>query len=199
MYSTFFCRYFQSKLSRSNGDEFATEILSKPVLVLAIEEYFNSPTLDTLAMLYDSLNAMDLSLMPKLSLLERHILQASSAKDLFVEKFERMISQQKEDDDDSGVADRLASGENTPQSAGFRQALPRDTHEYESRIKFNNHSVPVKIPTAKSAETVGSFSIIKLIQVRTSELSMKKRCTDMSRHSPVRTRARLSPLLFTRT
>lgn len=136
----------------------------KPVLVLAIEEYFKAPTWDTLAMLFDSVNAMDLSLMPKLSLLERYILQASNAKDLFVEKFERMIQQERDLEGSAVPDDNFGSGENTPQTAGMRHAVPRDTHEFETRIRFNNHSVPVKIPTAKSAETVGSFSVIKLIQ-----------------------------------
>lgn len=136
----------------------------KPVLVLAIEEYFKSPTLDTLATLYESLNSMDLSLLPRLSLLERIILQSSNAKDMFIEKFERMIQQQKEQEQRANAASSGLADEFMPPGTNSRFALPKDTHEFESRIHFNGHSIPVKIPTAKSSETIGSFSVIKLIQ-----------------------------------
>ncbi|KAB8349833.1 hypothetical protein FH972_023846 [Carpinus fangiana] len=121
----------------------------KPLLVLAIEEYFRAPTLDTLANLYTSVNSMDLSLVPRLSLLEGIILSASSTKTMFMERFEKMIEQQKDDD---------------PRHEQPRQTLPRDTHEFETRIPYNGHTLPVKIPVAKWPETVGNFSIIKLIQ-----------------------------------
>ena len=138
----------------------------KPVLVLAIEEYFKSPTLETLAALYTSLNSMDLSLMPRLSLLERIILQSSNSKDMFIEKFERMIQQQKEEEEEQrlNLASDELGDEYLPPGANSKYVLPKDTHEFESRIHFNNHSIPVKIPTAKSSETIGSFSVIKLIQ-----------------------------------
>lgn len=135
----------------------------KPVLVLAIEEYFKAPTLETLETLYTSLNSMDLSLMPRLSLLERIILQSSNAKDMFIEKFERMIQQQKEQEQRNHPSSSALADE-FPSHGGSRFALPKDTHDFESRIAFNNHSIPVKIPTAKSSETIGSFSVIKLIQ-----------------------------------
>ena len=57
-------------------------------MLLALEEYFKSPVTETLSMLFDAVNSMDLSLMPKLNILERHLLLASDNKDLFVEKFE---------------------------------------------------------------------------------------------------------------
>ncbi|KAL9061558.1 MAG: hypothetical protein Q9162_000090 [Coniocarpon cinnabarinum] len=127
----------------------------KPVLVLAIEQYWKTPTFETLAGLYESLNAMDLSLMPRLSLLERMILQASTAKDMFIEKFEQMIEQQQQSAKAEDTSLQLLPSQNN---------LPKDTHEFESRIYFNGHPIPVKIPTAKSSETVGNFSVIKLIQ-----------------------------------
>ena len=107
---------------------------------------------------------MDLSLLPRLSLLERIILQASNAKDLFIEKFERMIQQRKEEDAfSSSHSSRQVEGDiGSPSSP--RYSLPRDTHEFESRIIYNKMPIPVKIPTARSPETVGDFSIIQLIQ-----------------------------------
>lgn len=115
---------------------------------------------ETLASLYDSLNAMDLSLLPKLSFLERNILQASSAPDMFIEKFEQMVAQrQVEDIEDT----RLALSKTTSGPAN-RYTLPRDTHEFESRVMYNGIPVPIKVPTAIQPETVGDFSLIKLIQ-----------------------------------
>jgi hypothetical protein len=135
---------------------------------LALEEYFKTPTLDTLEQLYDSVNAMDLSLMPKLSPLERQILLASDGKDLFVEKFDQMIQQKM-------LEENITPGEpfaDSPTKQTFdlsrhqtQKQLPRDTHEYETRVIYNGIPIPIKVPTAISPETVGDFSIIKLIQI----------------------------------
>ncbi|KAH8726788.1 docking domain of Afi1 for Arf3 in vesicle trafficking-domain-containing protein [Phaeosphaeriaceae sp. PMI808] len=133
----------------------------KPLLLLALDEYFRAPVIETLASLYNALNAMDLSLLPRLSLLENFVLHASDAKDMFIEKFEQMIRQRKK-------LDAQRNSEDTPFDSISKQkktySLPRDTHEFESKINYNGVPVPVKIPTALSAETVGDFSLIKLIQ-----------------------------------
>ncbi|TKA49322.1 hypothetical protein B0A49_13460 [Cryomyces minteri] len=139
----------------------------KPLLLLALEEYFRAPVPETLASLYNAVNAMDLSLMPRLSLFERFILQASDAKDLFIEKFDQMIQQRMAED---ASRNSLPSDDPPPQvlspskSSHKRYALPRDTHEFESRVLYNSVPVPIKVPTSLSPETVGDFSLIKLIQ-----------------------------------
>ncbi|THX99068.1 spindle pole body interacting protein [Aureobasidium pullulans] len=130
----------------------------KPLLLLALEEYFRTPTIDTLASLYESVNNMDLSLLPRLSFQERYILQASDVKDLFLEKFEAMVHKRVQQDKKNSQSD---DQQQTPRQ---RYALPRDTHEFDSVVKYNNIPVPIKIPTALSLETVGDFSLIKLIQ-----------------------------------
>ena len=133
----------------------------KPLLLLALEDYMKTPTPDTLELLWNSLNAMDVSMVPRFSLHERHILQASDAKDMFVEKFEHMIAQ-RQDDEFTG---RVARQPESPTRSGAPQyAVPRDTHEFESKIVYNGIPIPVKIPTALSPETVGDFSLMKLIQ-----------------------------------
>ncbi|KAF1984176.1 spindle pole body interacting protein [Aulographum hederae CBS 113979] len=134
----------------------------KPLLLLALEEYFRVPVPETLAHLYHAVNSMDLSLMPRLSQLERHILQASDAKDMFVEKFEQMIKQRMAADRERNSVE--SSHTENSQIQQQRYMLPRDTHEFESRVYYNNIPVPIKIPTATSPETVGDFSLIKLIQ-----------------------------------
>ncbi|KAF3032503.1 hypothetical protein E8E12_003938 [Didymella heteroderae] len=131
----------------------------KPLLLLALEEYFRHPVIETLASLYNALNSMDLSLLPKLSTLETFVLHATDAKDMFIEKFEQMIRQQKAID-----AERtsLSSTDSHPKRTAY--ILPRDTHEFESKVNYNGIPVPVKVPSALSPETVGDFSLIKLIQ-----------------------------------
>lgn len=133
----------------------------KPLLLLALEDYFKTPSQKILENLYNALNAMDLSLMPRLSLLERGILQANDVKDLFVEKFETMIEQRLEEEEH----DRVTSPPSSPSRNGQpKYIVPRDTHEFESRIVYNDIPIPVKIPTAPSPETVGDFSLVSLIQ-----------------------------------
>ena len=134
----------------------------KPMLVLALEDYFKAPYPETLELLYNSLNAMDLSLMPRLSLLERHILQASHSKDMFVEKFEKMIQQRATEDAQSGAAQDPPE---SPNRTAQRYVIPRDTHEFESKIVYNGIPIPVKVPVALSPELVGDFSLVKLVQV----------------------------------
>lgn len=134
----------------------------KPLLLLALEDYFKSPYPETLELLYNAVNEMDLSLMPRLSLLERHIMQASDTKDMFVEKFEEIIRHRLAPEANSGKS--IESLE-SPTRHGGRYAVPRDTHEFESKIVYNGIPVPVKVPTALSPETVGDFSIVKLVQI----------------------------------
>ncbi|KAL8666497.1 MAG: hypothetical protein Q9168_007478 [Polycauliona sp. 1 TL-2023] len=143
----------------------------KPLLLLALEEYFRSPFPETLAALYDAVNAMDLSLMPRLTVLERNILQASDTKDLFIEKFEQMIKQKTLEDSKSNEVPPAESPEKAGRESSrptARYNTPRDTHEFESRVVYNQIPIPIKVPTSTSAETVGDFSLIKLIQAFSS-------------------------------
>ncbi|KAK3296234.1 docking domain of Afi1 for Arf3 in vesicle trafficking-domain-containing protein [Chaetomium fimeti] len=149
----------------------------KPLLLLALEEYFKAPVPETLAMLYDAVNEMDLSLMPKLTWLERHLLQSSENKDLFVEKFEQMIQARISGRSGGDVDQPLdASKGPPPPPTVFRSGskahieghaayvVPRDTHEFESKVMYKGIPIPVKVPVAVMPEIVGDFSLIKLIQ-----------------------------------
>jgi hypothetical protein len=151
-------------------------------------------------MLYTAVNAMDLSLMPRLSLLERHLLLASDNKDLFVEKFVQMIQVRMAEDgahDDARQIEQnqhlyrpdTAATEVPPVTAaavaaaaaarrpGISRAgtkahfesqsaysIPRDTHEFETKVFYKGIPIPIKVPVAVMPETVGDFSLIKLIQ-----------------------------------
>jgi hypothetical protein len=134
----------------------------KPLLLLALEEYFRAPVLDTLASLYNAVNSMDLSLMPRLSSVERNILQATDSKDMFVEKFSLMIQQRMAEDAQRHSNNSQGSSAASPGGA-TKHPLPRDTHEFESRVQYNGVPVPIKVPVAVTPETVGDFSLVKLI------------------------------------
>lgn len=141
-------------------------------MLLALEEYFKSPVPETLAMLYDAVNAMDLSLMPKLTYLERQLLQSSENKDLFVQKFEKMV-QMRIEENQSAEGHREQP---TPRPQIYRAgtkaflegtaqySVPRDTHEFESKVMYKGIPIPIKVPVAVMPESVGDFSLIKLIQ-----------------------------------
>lgn len=109
--------------------------------------------------------------MPRLSLLERYLLQASENKDLFVEKFEQMIQMRMAEDRGetvenlSGSPERLIrNGTKAHVQAHSTYSVPRDTHEFETKVTYNGIPIPIKVPVAISPETVGDFSLIKLIQ-----------------------------------
>lgn len=106
--------------------------------------------------------------MPRLSILERHILLASDTKDLFVEKFEKMIQQRMAEESRSNSIsspDSPTKPTSNPIQQISKYLVPRDTHEFESRVIYNQIPIPIKVPTSVSPETVGDFSIIKLIQI----------------------------------
>ena len=115
--------------------------------------------------------------MPKLTLLERHLLQASESKDLFVEKFEQMIQLRMAEErgqpmDQTAISngspekrkDLLRNGTKAHVGARAPYSVPRDTHEFETKVMYNGIPIPIKIPVAISPETVSDFSLIKLIQ-----------------------------------
>ncbi|KAG9034597.1 hypothetical protein FRB95_013050 [Tulasnella sp. JGI-2019a] len=59
----------------------------KPILLIALEDYYADPSVECLIRLFDAVNAMDISLAPTLSRDEKLVLRVSERKDLFAEKF----------------------------------------------------------------------------------------------------------------
>ncbi|KAF8476970.1 docking domain of Afi1 for Arf3 in vesicle trafficking-domain-containing protein [Kalaharituber pfeilii] len=150
----------------------------KPILLLALEEYFKYPTTETLEKLYNAVNEMDLSCMPKLSVLECQILAASDNKEMFIEKFEEMQRNASPIQRSPSSLSQLQNGDGGLMSNGEKNTKPayidlisgrknifinRDTHEFETRVVYNGIPIPVKIPVAILPETVGDFSLIQLI------------------------------------
>ncbi|OCF42058.1 hypothetical protein I317_04145 [Kwoniella heveanensis CBS 569] len=105
----------------------------KPLLLLALEEYFLSPSPEILARLFDSANAISTAGMPRLNRYERILLRSSERKDLFEEKFgiTESLSGTKEVFDDINISGGGAteytglgsgSGEGQESSGGSRSA-----------------------------------------------------------------------------
>lgn len=121
---------------------------------------------------------MDLSLIPRLTLLERVLLQTSDNKDLFVEKFEQMIQMRMAEErgevldgqktldgpDKRGDINLTRIGTKAHVQNHSTYSVPRDTHEFETKVVYNDIPIPIKVPVAIAPETVGDFSLIKLIQ-----------------------------------
>lgn len=63
----------------------------KPVLLMALDDYFSDPSQDCLARLFDAVNSMDISQAPRLSRYEKLIMRTSERKDLFIEKYEELM------------------------------------------------------------------------------------------------------------
>jgi hypothetical protein len=141
-------------------------------LVLALEEYFHSPTEDTLAHLFASLNEMDLGQMPTLNYLERTILTASDNKDMFREKY--LLDEDGGGDGDGGPASThhrdpsLDSKRMTfiSLTSGNRfqlppQTGPKDCHFFETKIVYKGRKIPIQIPITGTPDIVGDVSFIR--------------------------------------
>lgn len=59
----------------------------KPVLLMALDDYFADPAQEHLSRLFDAVNAMDIAHAPRLSRDEKLVMRVSERKDVFVEKF----------------------------------------------------------------------------------------------------------------
>lgn len=57
------------------------------MLLLALDDYFASPSQDCLARLFDAINSMDVTGAPELTRYEKLVMRASERKDIFGEKF----------------------------------------------------------------------------------------------------------------
>jgi len=148
----------------------------EPLLVLALEEYFISPTEHTLAHLFTSLNEMDLTLLPTLTYLERTILIASDSKDMFREKFAAPISPlppmsaggrgEEEQSSPQSTHSREMSRDSLKRltfinlTSGNRfqlsnQVGPKDCHFFETKIVYTGKKIPVQIPITATPDIVG--------------------------------------------
>lgn len=130
----------------------------KPVVSAALDMYFQSGEADLLPSLYKSINAINLSVMPRLTLVEKTILRSSSDNLMFNEKFlqrEEIMNHQRQ----------FGGGGNN--GVSFTGIVDYDAvidrHFYETRVVFNGVNDTVRIPMTTFPEEIGDFSVIKLI------------------------------------
>ncbi|KAG1516564.1 hypothetical protein G6F47_007939 [Rhizopus delemar] len=151
----------------------------KPVLLLAMEKYFENPTIEILESLYEAVNSMDLSRMPKFTWHERQILRASDNKTMFEEMFvdeEEEASDTEEIGEDEEIEfNRQRRGTYIDLTSGnLREQIPslsKDRHFFETKIKYEGIPLPIKIPLTVNPEEVGDFSVIKLINTFTPNVN----------------------------
>ncbi|CAG8460492.1 2611_t:CDS:10, partial [Funneliformis caledonium] len=153
----------------------------KPVLLIALENYFQNPSVECLASLYESVNSMNVTNMPKFSTHEKAILRASENKDMFEEKFDYENCKKQQDNENTGkglgIVNNAEGGEAgtdnaTSDDANFKRAtyvdlIPnlnknKDRHFYETKVEYGI-KLPIRVPLTVNPEEVGDFSLIKLI------------------------------------
>ncbi|KAK9493277.1 docking domain of Afi1 for Arf3 in vesicle trafficking-domain-containing protein [Lipomyces doorenjongii] len=131
----------------------------KPILLLAMTEYFDNLNIDVLKNLYQSLNAMDISSMPSFERFEKQILSSNSLRNLFVERFQverlqPLIERTKAVHPQNSILSHDSA----------KASLNKyDTHFYESKVKFNNLDIPMRIPVDSFPDYVGDPSPILLL------------------------------------
>ncbi|KAI8376380.1 docking domain of Afi1 for Arf3 in vesicle trafficking-domain-containing protein [Radiomyces spectabilis] len=153
----------------------------KPVLLLAMEKYFENPCKEILESLYKAVNSMDLSRIPNFTWHERQILRASNNKSMFEEMFVEEASEKLASPTSAGTSSskwdgfssddeestRLRRGTYIDLTSGqMREILPslsKDRHFYETKIEYEGIKLPIRVPLTMNAEEVGDFSLIKLI------------------------------------
>ncbi|KAG8866455.1 hypothetical protein FRC20_008501, partial [Serendipita sp. 405] len=220
----------------------------KPVLLIALDEYYKNPTQACVKDIFDTLNSLDLSMVPTLTRHEKLVMRLSDRTDVFAEKFSRRSSREvtgellsvaesssgltskpngssevvnqpllrsksatslkyhkrtaseASGDQPSEVShnssgsvamigdeshldnphdpriasnaslDALRSREElatTSSDSGHilkRRHHHRDTHFYETTIKYANIPLPIKVPVSAFTEEVGDFSLTELIK-----------------------------------
>ncbi|KAI9251940.1 docking domain of Afi1 for Arf3 in vesicle trafficking-domain-containing protein [Phascolomyces articulosus] len=162
----------------------------KPVLLLAMEKYFENPSAEVLESLYKAVNSMDLSRMPKFSWHERQILRTSDDKTMFEEMFmedpDKLISPTSTTGSESmrwiggnsGGATTAAENDEDDESSRLRRgtfidlasgreilpSLGKDRRFFETKIEYEGIKLPIRVPLTVNDEEVGDFSLINLIR-----------------------------------
>ncbi|KAF9954075.1 hypothetical protein BGZ72_004937 [Mortierella alpina] len=146
----------------------------KPVLLLALENYFKNPTIEVLKTLYESVNSMELN-PPDLSPYERMILRSSDNKELFTEKFEAAANAEELTTASTAQGSKIDVAHGlgivvgqipAPTAAtatGAAAAKNRDCQFYETKVTYDGIKLPIRVPLSINPEEVGEFSLIKLI------------------------------------
>ena len=120
-----------------------TLVSLQPLLMLALEKFFESEDPQILEDLFYSINYMDCNQMPRLSIAERSILRSSDDISLFDEKFAEMENYSYY----RGTLKRESDGEDS--------TLLHDRHFFDTRIFFDDLEFPIRIPLVIFPEEIG--------------------------------------------
>ena len=142
--------------------------MAQPMLILALEELFAGGGVEVLERLYDSLNRISVIGMPQLSPLERILLRQSDRKDMFAERFHRDPANDPQAHFDDEFAEPSSATSlpgsvynqagPSPTVVANKKAPPRDTHFFETEGRFQNITLPFKIPMTAFIEDIGDVS-----------------------------------------
>ncbi|KAJ1999561.1 hypothetical protein GGI04_004520, partial [Coemansia thaxteri] len=162
----------------------------RPILMLALENYYRAPTEETLAELYNSANKMDLACMPQLSRHETTILRFSDDQNMFEERFMQLESEKKLLDSlvhaaerldiaqDSTLAEVTALASEDSAAAAVNRVTFSDTNAsrmraqstrnkdrrfFDTEIVYSGVKLPIRVPMTVYPEEIGDFSLIQLL------------------------------------
>ena len=113
-------------------------------IVCALDNYFTGQSVDCLVRLFDSLNAMDISLAPSFTRHEKFILRTSDRRDLFVEKFAKRPSRE------VSRPESRNTGHHSDDSA--KRKLGGSTSSELVTEKLNNHARSASAASVPSSE-----------------------------------------------
>lgn len=176
-------RYVYSSAQRIPRDDrtHRQELIIQPILLLALEEYFQNPSPEVLEHLYDCCNNPQVLGIPRLTRAEKIIMRLSDRKDMFAGRYEEAVIRAREamemaasgvDDGDTmgvgmGGRDGLASANMARRGSSASSQLVRanaerkgmrDTHYFDTEVQFRQIKMPMKVPVSVFSEEVGDVS-----------------------------------------
>ena len=116
----------------------------KPVLLLALDDYFMNPSQDCLARLFDAVNAMDLNNMPQLTRHEKLIMRHTERQDVLLGRY----------DDHALSADPGTATQQSASLAGGRSEH-HPSNSTDSRVSFSDELARAKGATKNGADPHG--------------------------------------------
>ncbi|KAJ7090911.1 mesa protein [Mycena belliarum] len=124
----------------------------KPVLLMALDDYFSDPSQDCLARLFDAVNSMDLSAAPILTRNEKIVMRSSERKDIFTEKFAHVAQPLHGWNSGKNLLQHRSNPSGESFSSFEEGILMRNKDKEEA-------SVAIQQPTAQSSPSEASFSL----------------------------------------
>ncbi|OLY81700.1 Protein mesA [Smittium mucronatum] len=154
----------------------------KPILLLALENYYRDPTTQSLKTLYNSLNSMDLSPLPRLNIFQKTILRHSNDSSVYksilslsLNNSSKLItSGTRPRSHDKNSESKVIVTKSTPKyPTGFSlneknssEKLPISGNDYRffyTKITYQDVNLTVRIPLTLYSEEIGDTSLAKLL------------------------------------